>query len=93
VAAGLRTDAEGLAINIGTDREISIAELAALMIEISGSGSRVSLVPKEAVYDRGYEDIPRRVPTVARMHQILGVRDEVSLEDGLARTIEWFKRQ
>jgi UDP-glucose 4-epimerase len=93
VAAGLTPEAEGLAINIGTDREISIAELAALMIKISGSGSRVSLVPKEAVYDRGYEDIPRRVPTVARMHQILGVRDEVSLEDGLARTIEWFKRQ
>ena len=50
-------------------------------------------MPQEAVYDRGYEDIPRRVPSVARMHDVLGVRDEVPLEDGLARTIEWFKRQ
>jgi UDP-glucose 4-epimerase len=93
VAAGLTPKAEGLAINIGTDREISIAQLAAMMIKISGSSSRMTLVPKEAVYDRGYEDIPRRVPSVARMRRVLGVRDEVPLEDGLARTIEWFKRQ
>jgi UDP-glucose 4-epimerase len=89
----VRPEAEGNAINIGTDHEISIAELAALMIEIAGSPSRISFVPKEAVYDRGYEDIPRRVPAVTRMHQLLGVRAEVSLKDGLARTIEWFKRQ
>jgi UDP-glucose 4-epimerase len=93
VAAGVTPEAEGLAFNIGTDREVSIAELAELMIKVSGSPSRITLVPKEAVYDRGYEDIPRRVPSVARMHDILGVRAEVSLEDGLARTIEWFKRQ
>ncbi|MBM4435542.1 MAG: NAD-dependent epimerase/dehydratase family protein, partial [Chloroflexi bacterium] len=93
VAAGLRPEAEGLAVNIGTDREISILALAELMITISGSPSRVSLVPKEAVYDRGYEDIPRRVPSVSRMHSLLGVRADIALEDGLARTIEWFKRQ
>jgi UDP-glucose 4-epimerase len=92
VAAGLRPEAEGMAINIGTDREISIAQLAEMMIKISGSTSRVTLVPKEAVYDRGYEDIPRRVPAVTRMHELLGVRDEITLEDGLERTIEWFKR-
>jgi UDP-glucose 4-epimerase len=92
VAAGLRPEAEGMAINIGTDHEISIADLAAMMIKIAGSSSQVSFVPKEAVYDRGYEDIPRRVPSVARMHAHLGVRAEIPLEDGLSRTIEWFKR-
>jgi UDP-glucose 4-epimerase len=93
VAAGLRPEAEGMAINIGTDREVSIEELARLMVRIAGSPSRVILVPKEAVYDRGYEDIPRRVPSVRRMHELLGVRADITLEDGLARTIEWFKRQ
>ena len=92
VAAGLRREAEGMAINIGTDHEISIANLAAMMIKIAGSSSEVSFVPKEAVYDRGYEDIPRRVPSVARMHALLDVRAEIPLEDGLSRTIEWFKR-
>jgi UDP-glucose 4-epimerase len=72
---------------------VTIRELAETMVRISGSASSVILVPKEAVYDHGYEDIPRRVPAVRRMHELLGVRAEISLEDGLARTIEWFKRQ
>ena len=63
-----------------------------MMIKVSGSASCVTQEPQEAVYDRGYEDIPRRVPAVARMHALLGVRPEIALEDGLARTIEWFKR-
>jgi nucleoside-diphosphate-sugar epimerase len=92
VAAGLRLEAEGLPINIGTDDEVSILTLAQLMIKISGSSSPITLVPKEAVYDRGYEDIPRRVPAVRRMHEVLRVWPEVSLADGLGRTIEWFKR-
>jgi UDP-glucose 4-epimerase len=93
MAAGLRPEAEGVAINIGTDHEISILQVAELMIKISGSSSHVTLVPQESVYDRGYEDIPRRVPSVRRMHQLLRVRGEVPLAEGLARTIEWFKRQ
>ena len=92
VQAGLRPEAVGEVINIGTDEEIAIRDLAAAMVRISGSTSTIALVPKEAVYDRGYEDIPRRVPLVRKMRELLGVRAEVPLEDGLARTIEWFKR-
>ncbi len=93
VAAGLVPAAEGQAINVGSEEEVSIRDLAARMIRIAGSSSSVSFVPKEAVYDRGYEDIPRRVPSVRRMHELLSVRAEVTLDEGLGRTIEWFKRQ
>lgn len=92
VAAGLVPEAEGQAINVGGEEEVTVRDLAARMIRISGSASRLSFVPKESVYDRGYEDIPRRVPAVRRMHELLAVRAEVALDDGLARTIEWFKR-
>lgn len=93
VEAGIRPEAVGQAINIGSQEEVSIHHLAKTMIRLSGSSSRLILVPKEAVYDRGYEDIPRRVPSVRRMQDLLGVRAEVPLEEGLGRTIEWFKRQ
>lgn len=93
VEAGLRSEAVGQAINVGSEEEVSIADLAARMVRISGSSSQVVCVPKEAVYDRGYEDIPRRVPSVRRMHELLGVRAEIPLDEGLRRTIEWFKRQ
>jgi UDP-glucose 4-epimerase len=93
VAAGLAPAAVGQAINVGSEEEVSIARLASLMVALAGSASPVIFVPQEAVYDGGYEDIPRRVPAVRRMHELLGVRAEVPLADGLARTIEWFKRQ
>ena len=93
VQAGLRPEAMDQAINVGSEEEISILDLARLMVQISGSRSSIVSVPQEAVYDRGYEDIPRRVPAVRRMHELLGVRAEVPLAEGLHRTIEWFKRQ
>lgn len=92
VAAGLRSEAIGQAINVGSTEEVSIRELAERMVRISGSPSRIVHVPQEAVYGAGYEDIPRRVPSTLRMHTLLGVRATTSLDDGLARTIEWFKR-
>lgn len=93
VEAGLRPAAVGQAINVGSEREVSIRELAQLMVRLSGSSSPVVFVPQESVYDRGYEDIPRRVPVVRRMHELLGVWADTPLEEGLSRTIEWFKRQ
>ena len=93
VAAGLRPEAVGRAINVGSDEEVSVRELAARMVRIADSASLVISVPEEAVYDRGYEDIPRRVPAVGRMRELLGVEAEVPLDEGLRRTIEWFKRQ
>jgi UDP-glucose 4-epimerase len=92
MAAGLREQAVGRAINIGSEEEVSIMALAKEMVRLSGSTSPIVCVPKEAVYDKGYEDIPRRRPAVRRMHEILGVRAETPLAEGLARTIEWFKR-
>jgi UDP-glucose 4-epimerase len=93
VAAGLAPAAEGRAINVGSEEEVEIRELAARMVRLASSSSRIAFVPQEAVYDRGYEDIPRRVPAVRRMHELLGVRAQVALDDGLRETIEWFKRR
>ena len=93
VQAGLRSEAEGQAINVGSEEEVSIRDLASRMIRISGSSSQMLFVHQDSVYDRGYEDIPRRVPVVRRMREVLGVRADTPLDDGLKRTIEWFKRQ
>jgi hypothetical protein len=37
--------------------------------------------------------MPRRVPDLRRMHEILGVRATVSLVDGIRRTIDWFRAE
>jgi UDP-glucose 4-epimerase len=91
VEAGMNDRAVGEIFNVGSHTETSILELAETMIRIAGSQSRVVFVPQRSVYGESYEDVPRRVPCVRRMQEILGVRAETSLEKGLRQTIEWFR--
>ncbi len=91
IAAGRVPEAVGGVFNIGSDEETSIAELARTMIRVAGSPSRIVFVPQATVYGTSYEDVPRRVPSLARMHEVLGVRAETGLEKGLERTIAWFR--
>ncbi len=91
VAAGLEPAAVGQICNVGSDEEVSILELARTMIRVAGSPSEIRFVTPEAIYGDSYEDVPRRVPSLRRMHDILGVRAETSLREGLRRTIAWFR--
>jgi UDP-glucose 4-epimerase len=90
-AAGLVPEAVGQVFNIGNPVETPILELAQLMVELSGSKSEITFVPQERIYGQSYEDVPRRVPDISRMQEILQVSPEVSLRDGLAQTIAWFR--
>ena len=91
VQAGLKGEAIGGIFNIGTDEEISILDFAKAMIEVARSPSRTRFVTQQSVYGNSYEDIQRRVPDNTRMKEILGVVPEISLREGLRRTIEWFR--
>ncbi|HVN87325.1 MAG TPA: NAD-dependent epimerase/dehydratase family protein [Candidatus Binatia bacterium] len=91
IAAGIAPDTDGGVFNIGTAVETPIVDLARTMIEIAGSSSTIKFVTQESVYGTSYEDIPRRVPDNTKMIGILGVKPEISLADGLRRTIDWFR--
>ncbi len=92
--AGLKPEADGQAINIGSDVETSVLEFAQMMLELFGSNrSKIKFVRQEEVYGNSYEDIPRRVPDNTKMRTLLGCTPKVSLRDGLARTIEWFRSE
>ena len=91
IAAGIAPGTDGDVFNIGTDVETSIAELARLMIDIAGAKSTIKFVTQESVYGSSYEDIPRRVPDNTKMREVLGVRADTPLREGLRRTIEWFR--
>ncbi len=91
--AGLQDDTNGEIFNIGTDVETSIVDLAKMMIEISGSTSEIKFVQQEEVYGDSYEDIGRRVPNATKMKEQLGVVELSGLEEGLRKTIEWFRNE
>ncbi len=87
--AGERPEAVGEAFNIGNPREVSVGELAALVKRLSGSSSPIVKIPYEDYYGQNHEDTPRRCPDITKAATRLGFQPQVSLEDGLADTIEW----
>lgn len=94
VAAGLKSAANGHALNIGVDVETSVLEFAQLMLALySGATSKIRFVTQEEIYGRSYEDIPRRVPDNTKMRKLLGVEPKVSLREGTAMAMEWFRRE
>lgn len=68
-------------VNIGSDVEITILELARIIIEITGSKSRVVHLPP---LEEG--DMTRRMPDVSRMRKLLG-REPLPLRSGLERIL------
>ena len=92
--AGLKPEADGHAINIGTDVETSVLEFAKLMLELFGpSKSKIKFVKQEEIYGKSYEDIPRRVPENTKMKTLLGVSPKITLREGTALSMEWFRAQ
>jgi UDP-glucose 4-epimerase len=83
--------ADGEIINIGGNEEISILDFAHLLKKIIGTPGPLDyeLVPYESFTGKAYEDVMRRVPDTTFAEKCLGFRAKVSLEDGLARTVEW----
>lgn len=89
VAALTSAPADGHALNIGSEGEISIGELARTIWEMvrPGTEPRMRIVPYEAFGK--YQDVRRRVPDPTLAAELLGFRAEVPLAEGLLRTIAW----
>lgn len=76
---------KGLVVNLGTPDERSALEIAQKVKEISGSPSPIVHTPPRE------EEIARRKPDIALAKRLLGWEPRVSLEEGLAHTVSWFR--
>ncbi|MCC6678413.1 MAG: NAD-dependent epimerase/dehydratase family protein [Phycisphaerales bacterium] len=73
--------ARGQVYNIGSDRAISIAELADLVIATLGSRSARRLIPYSEAYPAGFEDLKQRRPDLARIRSAIGFEPRRGLEE------------
>jgi len=93
-ASIVREEANGEILNIGSQHEITILELAQRIKRLSGTPGelRIDFIPYESFAGGRYEDVMRRVPDTTLSERILGVKARVGLDEGLSRTIEWQRR-
>jgi UDP-glucose 4-epimerase len=73
--------AYGVPVNVGTTREISILDLAKLVMERTGSNSEISFIPFEEAYGAHFEHIMRRRPVITRLQALTGFRPRFTLEN------------
>jgi UDP-glucose 4-epimerase len=87
--AAAKTESEGEVFNLGHDEHIGLEELAALLIQLNGGGKYelVAFPPDRQAIDIGdyYSDF-------GKIRDRLGWRPEVSLRDGLAQTLEYYRK-
>lgn len=72
-------------VNIGTQEERTVLEFAKLVIDITGSKSKIVHL------DAAVDDPKQRRPDLTRAKQVLNWESKTSLEDGLTKTIEYFR--
>ena len=83
--------AVGEVINLGTNNEVSIKELAQLIIDMTGSASEIIYIPYEKAYKYGFEDMQRRMPDISKAHNIFGFKPRKDLQDIIRDIIDEMK--
>jgi UDP-glucose 4-epimerase len=83
----------GEVVNIGTDEEVTIERLAHLVKERTGSDSPITFVPYDQAYEPGFEDMPRRVPSLDKLERITGFRPAIPLVEIVDQVIVHCQRR
>jgi UDP-glucose 4-epimerase len=83
----------GEVFNIGNPEEVTILRLAELVKAQTGSASAIEFVAYDKAYEAGFEDMPRRVPDISKIHALVGFRPTVQLDEIIAKVIEYFRSQ
>jgi UDP-glucose 4-epimerase len=71
----------GEIFNIGNDEPVTIKELAERVIKLSGSSSKLVLVPYEKAFSKEHGDIYNRVPDITKIKTTIGYKPEYTLDD------------
>jgi UDP-glucose 4-epimerase len=84
--------AVGEVFNVGNTEEVSINDLASLVKKLTESESQIVHIPYEEAFEKGFEDMQRRIPDITKIKKLIGFKPTVSLEEGIKRIIEYHRR-
>ncbi len=79
--------------NIGSTEEISIKDLAVKIKESTQCDSELVYISYDKAYERGFEDIMRRVPSIDKINKLIGFKPTVSLDNIIKDIIQFEKKK
>jgi UDP-glucose 4-epimerase len=85
--------AVGEVYNIGSDREVTILELAERVKSLTGSDSRIIFMPYDQAYEEGFEDMLRRIPDLSKLHKLIGYQPAFDLDEILNNVIDYHRAE
>jgi UDP-glucose 4-epimerase len=95
VGALLRLMAEPKAVgevfNIGNVEEVTITALAERIKAATGSASPIHTIAYDQAYEAGFEDMPRRVPDLTKIHKLIGYETKVGLDEIIKTVVADFQ--
>jgi UDP-glucose 4-epimerase len=84
--------ATGEVFNVGNSEEISINDLASRVKKMVGSESQIVHISYDEAFEKGFEDMQRRVPDITKIKKLIGFKPTVSLEESIRRIIEYYRK-
>ena len=78
---------KGAILNVGNNKEISVLDLAKLILKKTNSKSKIIYLPPRE------EDPKRRAADITKIKKLLNWSPKITLEEGLERTINWLKKK
>lgn len=88
-----KQESYGEIFNIGSNEEVKIKDLAFLVKEMTQSNSEVKFINPEEIYNKGFEDMFKRIPDIKKISKLINFQITYSLKDIIADTIEYFKEE
>jgi len=91
MALATESRAVGEIYNVGSQEEITIGELARRVAARTQSKSPIVTVPYEEAYEKGFEDMYRRVPSLEKIKAAIGWQPTIALDQTLDEVIAYFR--
>ena len=91
IALAAEPQAVGEIYNVGSQEEITIGDLARRVVTRARSASPIVTVPYDEAYEKGFEDMQRRVPSIEKIRAAIGWQPTIPLDRTLDEVIAYFR--
>lgn len=92
IALPRNPEARGKVVNIGTQEEVSILELAQRVKTLCASESEIRIIPYVEAYGEGFDDMLRRVPDLSRAEALIDWQPQYQLDEIIQQVVGYIRQ-